>query len=138
MHFDVEHVFAASCAEVASLLCDAGFHQALDLPDLSRPEVLVSDADGPVRRLRLRYEYVGGLDPIAKRIVGDRRIAWIQELLLDTDRFVGTLSFSAERDAGRLRGDADVTIAAVDGGNHARRHIRGDLHVRVPVVGATA
>lgn len=138
MRFDVEHEFAAPCAPVAALLCDAAFHRDLDLPDLSRPEVLDDDAEGAVRRLRLRYEYLGSLDPVAQRIVGDRRIAWVQELRLDTERFTGTLTFTAERDAGRLQGGADVTIIPLDGGARSRRRITGDLRVRVPVVGATA
>ena len=134
----MEHEFAAPAAPVAALLCDAGFHRDLDLPDLSRPEVLDAGSDGTVRRLRLRYEYLGSLDPVAQRIVGDRRIAWVQELLLDTEQLTGTLTFTAERDAGRLQGGASVTITSLDGGARSRRRISGDLRVRVPVVGGTA
>jgi hypothetical protein len=137
VRFDVEHEFAAPCAPVAALLCDAAFHRDLALPDLSRPEVLDDGTDGRVRRLRLRYEYTGGLDPVAQRIVGNSRIAWVQEIRLDTGDYTGTLTFTAERDAGRLQGGADVTITALDGGRSKRR-IAGDLRVRVPVVGGTA
>ena len=71
------------------------------------------------------------------RIVGARRLTWIQELRLDTATYTGTLSFSAEEDAERLNGRADVAITAVDD-EHSRRRVAGDLHVRVPLVGSNA
>jgi len=138
VHFEVEHEFAASRADVADLLCDASFQQQLDLPDLSRPEVVERVVDGPTWRLRLRYEYVGQLDPIARRMLGGRQLTWIQELCLDTSSCTGTLSFSAEEDPDRLHGTAAVAITALDGGARSRRRIAGDLHVRVPVIGGTA
>jgi uncharacterized protein DUF2505 len=138
MRFEAEHEFAAPPGPVAALLCDAAFHRDLDLPDLSRPEVLDDTADGPVRRLRLRYEYVGRLDPVAQRIVGDGGIAWIQELRLDVQRFEGTLTFSAERGGGRLDGSGEVRITALDGGARSQRRISGDLRVRIPIVGGQA
>ena len=138
MHFEVDHEFPGPQALVADVLCDAAFHAQLDLPDLSRPEVVESSVDGTSRLLRLRYEYIGRLDPIARKIVGGRKLTWIQELRLDTSTYAGTLSFSAEEDAGRLSGAAAVAIAAVDGEERSRRHIAGDLHVRVPLVGGTA
>jgi hypothetical protein len=137
VRFDVEHEFAAPCAPVAALLCDAAFHRDLELPDLGRPEVLDDATEGPVRRLRLRYEYTGTLDPVAQRIAGNQRIAWVQEIRLDTDRFTGTLTFTAERDAGIVQGGADVAITALDG-DRSRRRISGDLRIRIPVLGGTA
>jgi hypothetical protein len=138
VHFQVEHEFPGSCAQVADVLCDPEFHAELDLPDLSRPEIVASSTEGAIRSLRLRYEYVGQLDPVARKLIGDRALAWVQELRLDTTTYAGTLSFSAEQDADRLNGAAEVAIAAVDGGGQSRRRIGGDLHVRVPLVGGTA
>jgi hypothetical protein len=137
VHFETTHDFPANRADVAAVLCDPAFHTALDLPDLSRPEVLDASTDGAARVLRLRYEYVGRLDPIARKIVGGRRLTWIQELRLDTSTFAGTLTFSAENDAGRLGGSARVAIDAT-GDAASRRRITGDLHVRIPLVGGTA
>src|SRR6476659_9200939 len=121
MHFAVEHDFPAPRSEVAVVLCDPAFQTQLELPDLSRPEVVASSADGTTRLLRLRYEYIGQLDPIARKIVGGRKLTWIQELRLDTATYTGALSFSAEEDAGRLNGAAEVAIVAVDGDEHSQR-----------------
>jgi hypothetical protein len=138
MHFQVEHEFPAPRAEVADVLCDPDFQTQLDLPDLSRPEVVESSIDGTSRLLRLRYEYVGQVDGIARKIVGGRKLTWIQELRLDTETYTGTLSFSAEEDPGRVNGSADVAIVTVDGDTTCQRRIAGDLHIRIPLVGGTA
>jgi hypothetical protein len=138
VHFEVEHDFPGSCAQVADVLCDPAFQTQLDLPDLSRPEVVERSVDGTTRLLRLRYEYTGQTDGIARRIVGGRKLTWIQELRLDTATFTGRLSFSAEEDPGRLNGSAAVSIVAVGGDDHSHRRIAGDLHVRIPLVGGTA
>ncbi len=138
MHFETEHDFAASPASVLAILCDPEFHAQLDLPDLSRPEVVASTTDGPTRLLRLRYQYIGQLDPIARKILSGRALSWMQELRVDVATGTGSLTFSAEADPGRLNGAASLTIGELDRGAGSRRRISGDLHVRVPLVGSTA
>lgn len=137
MHFRAEHDFPGSPAAVAEILCDPGFHTGLDLPDLSRPEVVEHTVSGSDRTLRLRYEFVGHLDPIARRLLAGRRLTWIQELRLDTATGRGRLSFAAEAEAKKLYGTATVALAEVgDGRTH--RTVAGDLYVKVPIVGGSA
>jgi len=137
VRFCVEHEFPGSPLAVAQILCDPAFHTMLDLPDLSRPEVMEHTVSGSERVLRLRYEFVGHLDPIARRLLAGRRLTWVQELRLDTTTGVGRLSFAAEAEADRMHGSASVTLRALDDA-HTRRRVEGDLFVRVPVVGGTA
>jgi Protein of unknown function (DUF2505) len=138
VHFTAEHDFDSSRAEIVDVLCDPEFHRGLDLPDLSRPEVLAHEADGTTRVVRLRYEYTGQLDPAARKILGAQTLTWIQELRLDTSSYTGTLTFSAERGGNRLSGDATVALTSNDGDAHTRRSIAGDLRVRVPLIGGAA
>jgi hypothetical protein len=137
-HFEVEHEFAASRSAVADVLCDPAFQAGLDLPDLGRPEVIESSDKGTTRLLRLRYEYVGQLDSVARRILGNRKLTWVQELELDTATYRGTLGFAAEQNADRLGGSAEVAITTLDEDRSSQRRIAGDLYVRVPVVGGPA
>jgi Protein of unknown function (DUF2505) len=135
--FSSEHEFDARPERVAAVLCDPAFHSSVDLPDLGRAEVVLSESAGNSCRLRLRYEYVGQLDPIARRLLGNRKLTWLQDIDLDTETGRGTLRFAAEADPDRLHGDAKVALDALDG-RRTRRRIQGELHVRVPVVGGTA
>jgi hypothetical protein len=137
VRFEAEHEFPAGCAAVAAVLCDPDFHTSLDLPDLSRPTVVEHGDDGPTRTLILRYEYVGQLDPIARKVIAGRELTWVQTLRLDTTTFAGSLTFSAEAAPDRLNGRADVALVAGSGDDCTRR-IGGDLHVKFPLVGGTA
>ncbi len=136
MRFRAEHDFPGTPAAVAEILCDPDFHTGLDLPDLSRPEVVEHIEAVPQRRLRLRYTFVGHLDPIARRILAGRSLTWIQELRFDESTGVGRLSFSAESEPDRLFGSADVELAPTASGT--QRRVSGQLFVKVPLVGGSA
>ena len=138
--FTAEHRFAAPVDRVAALLVDPDFHRSLDLPDLSRPEVLADGGDGDRAHLQLRYEFVGSLDPIAQRILAGRRLTWLQDLDLDRASGRGTLRFAAEAEPKRLHGRADFTLAPAGGGDGdgSVRTLQGELTVAVFGVGGMA
>jgi hypothetical protein len=136
VHFHAEHHFHAPVAAVTTLLADPAFYLGLTLPDLSEPEVLDQRDDGNEAVLRLRYQYVGSLDPIAQRLLGSNRLSWIQEVHVNRSGASGTLGFEAERDPKRLHGSArfELTEASSD----TVRRIDGDLVVAVPGIGRMA
>jgi hypothetical protein len=117
-------------------LVDPAFFLGLDLPDLSRPQVLETTDEGGKAVLTLRYEFVGSLDPIAQRLIGSGRLAWIQEVRVDRATATGELLFSAEKDPKRLHGAAQFTLTA-DGEETVRR-LDGELVVAVPAIGRMA
>jgi hypothetical protein len=137
VHFAVEHDLPAAPVTVAALLCDPAFHQRHQLPDLAIPDVVDSSADGSSCLLRLRYEYTGQLDPIARRVIGSRKLTWLQDVALDADAGKGSITFSAEADPGRLFGEAAIVLAT-DGGDASKLSIDGDLHVKFPLIGGRA
>lgn len=65
MRFHAEHRFGGAAQDVSAILTDPDFYRELPLPDLSRPEGLEQGVDGEVASIRLRYEFVGSIDPIA-------------------------------------------------------------------------
>jgi hypothetical protein len=137
VRFEAEHEFDGTPTAVAMILTDAEFQTHLDLPDLSRPEVEAQETSGNERTLKLRYEFVGSLDPIARRLLAGRRLTWIQTMVLDTSTGLGRLAFAAEAEPKRLYGRAAVRLEAIDTG-HCRRRIDGEMFVKFPVVGGTA
>jgi hypothetical protein len=137
VRFAAEHEFPGTPQAVASILTDPDFHIRLDLPDLSRPEVEANEVAGSERTLKLRYEFVGSLDPIARRLLAGRRLTWLQTLVLDTESGAGTLSFAAEAEPSRLYGNASIRLEALDD-SRTRRRIDGEMFVKLPLVSGTA
>ena len=137
MHFEREHGFPGTVEQVASIMSDPAFQTGLDLPDLARPDVVTHEVDGSSRRLTLRYEYIGRLDPIAQKVVGGRKLSWVQDLRIDVSTGTGTLGFTADGVGGRADGTATVTITAT-GDASCRRRILGDFRIRIPLVGGKA
>jgi hypothetical protein len=135
MHLAAEHRFGAPVDAVIAGLTDPDFHRGLRLPDLQLLDVDVHPNQSETV-LRLRYDFVGHLDPLARRLLGGRRLTWLQELRLDRATGGGTLTFAAEADPRRLHGRADVVIEPGDGGT--RRTLDGELVVDVPIVGGNA
>jgi hypothetical protein len=121
---------------VEVILVDPAFYLGLTLPDLSTPALLDQRSDGETTVLKLRYEFVGNLDPIAQRLIGSSRLAWIQEVELDRSNHTGALRFEAEKDPRRLHGSADFVLTA-DGAGTVRR-LDGDLVVAVVGIGRMA
>jgi hypothetical protein len=138
VRFTADHQFSGPVDALAALLLDPSFHTGLQLPDVGLPEVVEAAQQGDEDVLRLRYEYTGQLDPIARRLLGNRKLTWLQEMRLDRGIGTGRLSFHAEADPGRLHGTANVRLEPTDGGAGSRRRLEGNLKVAVPVVGGTA
>jgi Protein of unknown function (DUF2505) len=136
MHFTTEHHFPAPPERVAALIVDPDFETGVALPDLSTPKVLTRDADHVPNVLRLRYEYTGQLDPIARRLLGSRDLALIQEVRIDPAAGTGRLTLEAEADPRRLHGAATITIAP-DGDHASVRRLDGDFTVKVALMGGT-
>ncbi len=86
--------------------------------------------------LRLRYEFIGHLDPIARRLLGPNRLAWVQELVVDHSNHSGELNIAAQADPRRLHGTAKFTLELE--GDHCLRRLAGDLVVAFPVIGPQA
>ena len=137
MQIQHEHDFAGSVERVATIMSDPAFQTGLDLPDLARPDVVTHEVDGASHRLTLRYEYIGQLDPIAQKVVGGRKLTWVQDLRIDVITGAGMLGFSADGVGGRADGTASVTITAT-GDASCRRRIDGDFRIKIPLVGSKA
>ena len=137
MDFSTEHRFAAPPADVAALMVDPDFEASVELPDLALPEVLEHGRTGTEDVLRLRYEFTGHLDPIARRVVRNRTLTFVQEVRIDPATGHGRLQLNVEADPDRVRGEATIRIDA-EGDRASVRRIEGTFTVGVPLIGGTA
>jgi hypothetical protein len=136
MKFTTEHRFPAPPERIGALMLDPDFEANVDLPDLSKPDVVEHDSDGSPHLLRLRYQYVGDLDSLARRLLAGRDLTLVQTVQLDPKSWSGTLTIEAEAEPGRLHGNATIVLEPDDTGGCVRR-LSGDFTVKVPVVGST-
>jgi Protein of unknown function (DUF2505) len=136
VRFHAEHTIHGTPAQVAGVLSDPDFYQRLELPDLGAPELLAHEDSAGSALIRLRYTFTGSLDPIARRLLGNQQLAWIQEVRIDATKRSGALTFGAERDPKRLHGQATFVLEPV--GDDTLRRMDGELVVAVPVIGRTA
>jgi hypothetical protein len=136
VRFSASHRFHGRPEAVAKVLADPDFYVELDLPDLSRPDVIEHSAVGDDVFVRLRYQYVGDLDPIVHRLLGHQPLSWIQELRIDTRKTSGTLGYAAERNPKLLHGSASFILEA--DGAETVRHLEGELVVHVTAIGGMA
>jgi Protein of unknown function (DUF2505) len=135
--FAAKHEFDAPPGVVAAAMTDPAFVSSLRLPDLEAPEVLGRGADGGGASLRYRYRFVGSLDPIARRILGNDRISWVQEVRVDDASEHGTLTVTADAHPDKLQFSGDYRLEpTADGGTV--RSLNGTLSIRVPVIGRRA
>lgn len=136
MRFHAEHRFGASPGAVAALLADPSFYLALAIPDLSLPEVLEHQIDGLDALLVLRYQFVGSLGPLGRRLVGPNQLTWIQKMHVSSSTGEGVLSFAAEAHPKALHGTAAFGLVAESAGTV--RRMNGELVVAAPLIGASA
>jgi hypothetical protein len=136
MHFRAQHRFHGQPGAVAQVLSDSSFYLDLDLPDLTRPEVIERRGDNDEVVLRLRYEFVGDLIPMARRVLGNQPLTWTQEVRVDLRAPSGTLQFGAERNPKLLHGDAHFDLKP--DGDGTVRQLEGELVVAIPGIGGMA
>jgi hypothetical protein len=136
VQFEGEHHFNGVPAQVAAVLGDPRFDCQLDLPDVGPPTLLTEAADDRWSHFRMRYEYTGPLDPVARRLLTPRRLAWVQKVAVDRSSCSGELAFHAEADPRRLRGWAQFTLSP--DGDRCIRRLRGELTVSLPLIGREA
>lgn len=136
MHFSSLTAFEARPTEVVAAMVDPDCYLDLELPDVALPELVshrVGDGHG---LLVLRYAYLGQLDGLARRLVGDGPLRWRQEVAVDLTAATGTLTVRSEDAAGRLRADATISFSPLATGS--LRRVEGALVVALPVIGGVA
>ena len=136
MEFSAEHRFAFPPGPVMEAMVDPQLYVDLELPDVSRPEVLERNEEAGRSCLKLRYTFLGRLDPIAKGLLGAAQLRWLQEVCVESLGATGSLSVVAEDQPRRLHGEAQITF--LPDGAGTRRTIAGTLVVAVPIVAALA
>jgi len=132
-----QHQFSFGRADVEDAMCDPAFYGQLEIPDVTKPEILDRSVRDGVIELSMRYVFTGQLDPIVNRVLGNSEISWTQALRVDTRAHTGSLTIVPSVLPGKVDCSASITFTdAADGG--CTRVLDGELKVKIPMLGGKA
>ena len=132
--FAFEQRWTATVDDVVDIYLDEGFWSGLsDLTTTSPPKVLgVERADGRAV-VRLHWILSVDLPKEAARFIDPDDVAWTEETTWDLAASSADVAFRPDQAAGLLR--ASATAVLHQDGDDAVRTIRGELKVRIPLIG---
>jgi Protein of unknown function (DUF2505) len=134
--FHLEHHFDAPLERVEAATVDPAFLESTRLPDVGPPQVLSRDEAGDTVSVRVRYEYTGSLDSLARRVLRMGDVAWVQEVVVDraTHRATFTVTPKVYPDRFQCGG----VMVLTESGGATERVIDGELKIKVPLFGSRA
>jgi hypothetical protein len=137
MQLSAHHHFAATPEEVASaMVAPELVVQLVEVTDVGSVEVIDHGADEHTRWISARLTYNGSLDPIAARVLGSAQPTWVQTYRLAATGRTGHLDITPDHHGSLLQCHADIKLEPATVGTD--RALRGELAVRVPLLGGRA
>ena len=135
MRFEIEQNFTGPPQAVARIYTESHFYELLgELPKLGKPEVLDRREDGAAVRLEVRFRFTGNLSSAVTRVVDPAKLSWVEESVHDLEQLTTTFRMKPDHYPDRLRSEGSARYEPTgDGGT--RRLTRGELAVKVPLVG---
>ena len=134
MRFRVIQQFAAPVDDVVALYTSAKLYEQLpEIGRIGRPTVLDRREQGTRVTLRLRYRFTAELPTAALAVIQPDRLTWVEETTTDRATGRSTVRLLPDHYASKLRAGAEVEVRP--DGDGARRHVSGELKVRVLLVG---
>jgi hypothetical protein len=135
VRFGFEQRWSASVDDVIEVYLDPAFWGGLtDLRATLAPEVLGIERSGDRAQVRLRYALSVDLPREAARFLDPGDVTWVEETTWDLPGRPADVRFVPAQAGSLIRAGASATMAAR--GAEAVREVRGDLRVRIPLVGA--
>jgi hypothetical protein len=132
--FGFEQRWAATVDEVVEVYLDPVFWSELtELSATRPPEVLGIERAGDRAVVRLRYALSVDLPKEAARFIDPGDVTWVEETTWDLPQRTAEVRFLPAQGGGLLR--ASATAAMHDEAGEGLRRIRGELKVRIPLVG---
>ncbi len=134
VRFGFEQRWTATPDDVLEIYLDHDFWTTLDgLTATSAPEVLEVTRTGDTALIRLRYQLTVDLPREAARFIDPNDVSWIEESTWNLPQRRAEVRFLPDQAAGLMKASATAELAAE--GADATRAVRGDLRVRIPLLG---
>jgi hypothetical protein len=133
MRFAIEQRFSADVDAVARAYADPALYAAfVDLPKLTRPEVVGHEVDGDSVVIRVHYRFGGDLSPAARAVIDPGRLTWVEQSTHDLARRHTTFTLIPDHYGDRFRCTGSYHFEPTEGG--CRRRGEGDVRVKALLV----
>jgi hypothetical protein len=134
VRFGFEQRWEAAPDDVLAVYIDADFWSGLDtLSTTSAPQVLEVARRGDRALVRLRYVLTVDLPSQAARFIDPDDVAWVEETTWDLPARSARVRFLPEQASSLMKASATTALQA--DGLETAREVRGELRVRIPLVG---
>ena len=134
VRFGFEQRWSAGPDAVLEVYLDPDFWTSLDgLSATSAPEVLEVTRRADTAMVRLRYQLSVELPSQAARFIDPDDVSRIEETTWDLPARSAAVRFLPDQASTLMR--ASATAALAGDGNDTTREVRGELKVRIPLVG---
>ncbi|MFM7271719.1 MAG: DUF2505 family protein [Actinomycetes bacterium] len=135
MEFTLDQRFAAPPIAVAAALVDPALLATMvELPRLGEASVLTTAHTGDRVRQEVRYRFEADLPGAARRFVDPEQLTWVEvgehDLASGQSRYLIRPDHYADLLEGRY------AARVVEAGGGAARTVKGELRVKVPLVGS--
>jgi hypothetical protein len=132
--FGFEQRWTTSVEKVLDLYTSEDFWASLHgLSKFDPPEILEITTRGDTATTRLRYRLDVDLPREAARFIDPDDVSWVQMTTWNLPDATGDVVFLPDQGQALLK--AEATTEVVDDGGEVVRRIRGDLRVRIPLLG---
>jgi hypothetical protein len=132
--FGFEQTWQATVQDVVGVYLDEAFWKGVTgFSRTSPPEVLEVSSSGGTGLTRLRWRLSVDLPGEASRFIDPDDVSWVEETRWDVAAASATVAFHPDQAATLMRASASVAMAQK--GGEAVRTVRGELKVRIPLLG---
>ena len=137
MEFTHSVTYPASFEKVISTNFSEEFLVSLTgLSDVGVPELTEFSEDEATLKAVTSWAYTGQLDPMARALLKNKDLTWVQTTTIDKASKLGTIDTVYME--GSIPGSCEAAISYTDNGDGTTtRNLDGKIFVKIPVVGAT-
>jgi len=135
MEFKNSATYSAPFEKVISANFSQEFLSSLDIPDVAAPTVTDFSEDDSTLNAVVAWEYTGQLDPMARALLKNKPLTWVQTTKIDKTNKTGTVDTVYME--GSIPGSCEATVTYTDNGDGTTtRELDGKIFVKIPVVGS--
>jgi len=134
MKFEASQSYDAPPEHVIAVYADpASYVGMTGLTKIAAPELVDVTTAGATVVLRMNYRFIASLPAVATAVIDQSKATWVDETAFDLDTLTATTAMLPDHYGNKIK--VAITQDFVADGDGCRRVVRGDLKVKMLLVG---